>query len=519
MLIIIGVLVILAILVLSAAAASVYGYLTKSPKVGVHDKTFWDWLSILIVPVLLTLGGIVFAAYQDIRQQAIEDQRAKNEQQIEDQRAQDAALQAYLDQMTQLLLKEDLRNSQQEDATSALARARTLTVLRRLDGAGRGSVVQFLYESELLAQFQGPQQPPSPEEREKLEQEIKNYLKFQQYEVEVEELQKNTGVEWFAECNLGGPEQFADPDTQFPSPEDKAKTNDLNKKLAELRERYWPESGQPQVSPPLLPGSARIEPVINLGGANLAGAQLQGVWLRGAALEEVDLHDANLAGSDLDGATLYRTDLHGANLEGGRLIGARMDDARLSSAHLRRADLRAVQLGQGDLSRANLHQAYLFSGNLQFATLRDANLRQAVLIDADLSCANLSNANLSDADLSTIGPAGYEVPEIQNSNAQPGAETPVLPGEDGPGAQDNLNLPAVDLSKTAADLSGADLSGADLSGADLSGVDLENASVTEEQLAKCESLEGATMPNGQKYEEWRKDKEGRGEDGGERGPS
>ena len=52
--------------------------------------------------------------------------------------------------------------------------------------------------------------------------------------------------------------------------------------------------------------------------------------------------------------------------------------------------------------------------------------------------------------------------------------------------------------------------GADLSNADLSGANLKGANVTEERLAKCKSLEGATMPNGQKYEEWLKSKEGHG---------
>jgi hypothetical protein len=46
----------------------------------------------------------------------------------------------------------------------------------------------------------------------------------------------------------------------------------------------------------------------------------------------------------------------------------------------------------------------------------------------------------------------------------------------------------------------------------LSGADLTNALVTEEQLYQAKSLEGATMPNGQKYEEWLKSK-GRGQDG------
>jgi hypothetical protein len=130
--IIIGVLVILAILVLSATAVSVYGYRTKSPKVGVHDKTFWDWLSILIVPVLLTLGGILFAAYQDLRQQENEDQRTKTQQEIEEQRAQDEALQAYLDQMSQLMLEHNLRDAEADSEGRTLATARTLTVLQSL---------------------------------------------------------------------------------------------------------------------------------------------------------------------------------------------------------------------------------------------------------------------------------------------------------------------------------------------------------------------------------------------------
>jgi len=49
----------------------------------------------------------------------------------------------------------------------------------------------------------------------------------------------------------------------------------------------------------------------------------------------------------------------------------------------------------------------------------------------------------------------------------------------------------------------ADLSDADLSDADLRGADLSEANgVTNEQLSAAKSLEGATMPNGQKYEDW-----------------
>jgi hypothetical protein len=96
-----------------------------------------------------------------------------------------------------------------------------------------------------------------------------------------------------------------------------------------------------------------------------------------------------------------------------------------------------------------LYDARLIQGKRPTISLDEVNLRSANLSDAELSSAKLSRANLS-----------------------------------------------------RANLSGADLSGADLSGADLSG-----AEVTHEQLAQAGSLEGATIPNGLKYEAWLNDQE------------
>jgi uncharacterized protein YjbI with pentapeptide repeats len=73
---------------------------------------------------------------------------------------------------------------------------------------------------------------------------------------------------------------------------------------------------------------------------------------------------------------------------------------------------------------------------------------------------------------------------------------------------------------TGASLSNANLPKADLSGANLSGAILRNVKgVSCEQTEQAESLKGATMPNGQKYEEWLRDKEGCGEDGKNTGTS
>jgi hypothetical protein len=72
------------------------------------------------------------------------------------------------------------------------------------------------------------------------------------------------------------------------------------------------------------------------------------------------------------------------------------------------------------------------------------------------------------------------------------------------------NLMGANLNK--ANLVGANLLGANLQVADLTAANLQGAEVTDEQLADTRSLEGATMPNGQKYEDWLKDQESSGKD-------
>ena len=62
-----------------------------------------------------------------------------------------------------------------------------------------------------------------------------------------------------------------------------------------------------------------------------------------------------------------------------------------------------------------------------------------------------------------------------------------------------------------ADLREAKLQGTVLYGANLSGADLTDARVTLEQVKQADILKGATMPNGQKYEDWLKSRK---EDGG-----
>jgi uncharacterized membrane protein len=115
-------------------------------------KTLWDWLDLLIVPIVLAIGGYLFTRSESQRTQEAADQQRTLDRELADERRQDDMLQAYLDGMSELLSdeKRPLHRAERGDRLSTVARARTLTVLRRLDGERKGNVVQFLSESGLI---------------------------------------------------------------------------------------------------------------------------------------------------------------------------------------------------------------------------------------------------------------------------------------------------------------------------------------------------------------------------------
>jgi hypothetical protein len=142
-------------MVLVVAIIIVLGYVREWDWTGlVKDKaytkrTLWDWLQLLIIPAVLAGVGLWFNR-----------QQREQELQTADRRAQDEALQAYLDQMSAMLMPNiDQPSLYDEPPPNGLrtvarvrtvARARTLTVLPRLDGDRKARVVQFLYEAGLI---------------------------------------------------------------------------------------------------------------------------------------------------------------------------------------------------------------------------------------------------------------------------------------------------------------------------------------------------------------------------------
>ncbi len=117
---------------------------------GLRGKNLWDWLQLLIIPAVLAVGGYLFNYTTSRNEQKTTQLRDQTERDISSDNQREAALQAYIDNMSALLLEKNLRGSGEDDEVRKIARVRTLTVLPRLDGVRKKSVLSFLYESGLI---------------------------------------------------------------------------------------------------------------------------------------------------------------------------------------------------------------------------------------------------------------------------------------------------------------------------------------------------------------------------------
>jgi uncharacterized protein YjbI with pentapeptide repeats len=236
-------------------------------------KTLWDWLQLLIVPLVLAIGGFWFSQMQKTT-----EQRSTTDNQRE------AALQAYINEMSELLLHEKLRESAGDDEVRTIARVRTLTVLRGLDATRKASVIQFLHASGLID---------------------KDTCIISLYEADLRRATLSYATlhrATLSEADLTGADlSYAD-------------LTGADLSYATLRH------------------------------ATLRHATLIGALLRNADLSYVTLSYVTLSGATLSDADLFEADLTGADLSNADLTGATLIDANLSDADLSGAKVTEEQL-------------------------------------------------------------------------------------------------------------------------------------------------------------------------------
>ena len=113
-------------------------------------KTLWEWLSLLIVPAMLAAGGFLLNRWQVQRDQEAQQAQKEREELAAIQRAQDDAMRAYLDQMSNLMVEKEMRNQPAGSDTHRLAQARTIAILLGLDKDRKRRPLKLIYELSLI---------------------------------------------------------------------------------------------------------------------------------------------------------------------------------------------------------------------------------------------------------------------------------------------------------------------------------------------------------------------------------
>jgi uncharacterized protein YjbI with pentapeptide repeats len=291
----------------------VVGAIIAWPKwFGFAERKPWNYLDVFLVPVAVAGATVWLTLAQDKRQHEAEEEqdrrrredeiiRRQIELDVEEQRAQDEALEAYLDEISQLLTdeKRPLSRARPGDNLSTVTRARTLTALTRLDGHRKRSVLQFLYESGLVIKAR-------------------------------------------VVVDLKGADLSA------------ANLSSVNLSEADLRSARLNAA---DLRGDDLSEAALIEADLsstNLYKADLSGADLLRGDLSAANLSEADLSEAHLIGTNLHKVNLRRGDLRRAFLR-----AAHLHEAELQGAHLEEANLQGAHLEEAIMTNGQKYEEWL----------------------------------------------------------------------------------------------------------------------------------------------------------------
>jgi uncharacterized protein YjbI with pentapeptide repeats len=254
---------------------------TKQSRWSFRGTTVRDWLPIsgaLLVSVVIALG--IWSITWQLEK--LENQRAKADRELAEQRAQDEALQAYLDQMSQLMLDRKLLEAEPGDPVHTLAQARTSTAILRLDAEHNESVTHFLISSGLSVR--------TKDSARLLRGSTLSHAKLSGAHLPNADL---------GDADLSGA--------------------DLSNALLVNANLIVSDLSGADLSDSLLDNADLVAhlPNADLSGASLIGADLSEANLRGA-----DLSDADLIGANLSDAILVNANLSGAVLDNANLSGA-----------------------------------------------------------------------------------------------------------------------------------------------------------------------------------------------------
>jgi len=361
------------------------GYVSKGEFV--PPKKLWDWMDLLVVP----LGLAVAAFYLNKRQKESELSRTNNQQR-------EASLQAFITELSDLLLNHNLRTSKSGDGVQTIARARALTVLKELDGKRKGLAIRFLVESQLI-------------QRGETTEDFIPKISLRGADLTGADLsQMNLSNVVFDGVDLTH--------ANFELSNIMKMERDVRTKLDHKWDLVW-----------------RLGQLLDRPKKHA----LRGQDLRNVDLTEVDLHKFDLRRTDLRGAILNRADLSETKINFWtkfdtkwrhiwKAVNDKSDNPRFSgnlsyanfayrffrkqdlskcdfegalfrAAEFVEVNMKGLSAFNADFSRANVADSDLSNARLALASFAEATLTKTAMIKADLTWANLQSTVFRDVDL------------------------------------------------------------------------------------------------------------------------
>lgn len=255
-------------------------------------KTLWDWMDLALIPLVLGVGGyLVDRSLKQREQASLQDQHREE------------SLQIYFDRMTELIVDRSLLDP--DDEIMAVARARTLTVIRRLDAARTADLMRFLCESGLI-----------------------NVIDLSDAALRGIDLQRaRLRGATLRNADLTGADLHAAD----------LRNADLAGAALNATRLTYADLCSATLDAANLADSTLERATISgatLTNANLVNARFLEADLSKSSFDQVDLRNATLTGTDLSEATLTNADLRGADLRGAILKGTTLSTATLDGASL-----------------------------------------------------------------------------------------------------------------------------------------------------------------------------------------
>jgi uncharacterized protein YjbI with pentapeptide repeats len=115
-----------------------------------RTRTLWDWLQLLLMPVILIAGFGWLSFQQSQLNLQLSRQEHDTTLQIADAQQQATILSNYEASISDMMLHDGLRTSQPNSTVALVAEVDTATALRQLEPAGKGNLLRFLYETALI---------------------------------------------------------------------------------------------------------------------------------------------------------------------------------------------------------------------------------------------------------------------------------------------------------------------------------------------------------------------------------